>query len=36
MKTGRPGGVLGKNLPASARDTDLIPGLGSFHMPESR
>ena len=27
-----PGGPVAKNLPASAGDTGLIPGLGRFHM----
>ena len=31
-----PGGTVGKNLPASAGDMDLIPGPRSFHMPWSR
>ena len=26
------GGAVDKNLPASARDTGLIPGLGRFHI----
>ena len=29
---GLPGGSVGKNLPASSEDTDLIAGLGRFHM----
>ena len=29
-----PGGTVDKNPPASAGDTGLIPGLGSFHMPQ--
>ena len=29
---GFPGGLVVKNLPASARDTGSIPGLGSSHM----
>jgi len=28
-----PGGEEDKNPPASAGDTDLIPGPGRFHMP---
>ena len=28
-----PGGPVVKNPPANAGDTDLIPGLGRFHMP---
>ena len=28
MGMGFPGGASGKNLPANAGDTDLIPGLG--------
>ena len=28
-----PGGPGVKNPPASAGDTDSIPGLGRFHMP---
>ena len=27
------GGPVVKNLPANAGDTDLIPGLGGFHIP---
>ena len=30
-----PGGTVGKNLPASAGDTGLIPGPGWFHMSQS-
>ena len=30
-----PGGPVNKNLPANAGDTGLIPGLGSFHTPQS-
>ena len=26
---------MGKNLPADAGDTGLMPGLGRFHMPQS-
>ena len=29
-----PGGTVDKNPPANARDMGLIPGLGSFHMPQ--
>ena len=29
-----PGGEVDKNLPANAGDTDSIPGLGRFHMPQ--
>ena len=32
---GFPGGSVVENPPASARDTGLIPGPGSFHMPQS-
>ena len=32
---GFPGGVMGKNLPASAGDTSSIPGPGKFHMLRS-
>ena len=31
--SGFPGGGVGKNLPANAGDTGLIPGLGRSHMP---
>ena len=30
-----PGGTVGKNIPANARDIGSIPGLGRFHMPQS-
>ena len=30
-----PDGAVVKNLPANAGDTDLIPGLGRFHMLQS-
>ena len=30
-----PGGTVNGNLPANAGDTDLLPGLGGFHMPLS-
>ena len=30
---GLPGGSVGKNPPAGAGDTGLIPGLGRSHMP---
>ena len=30
-----PGGVVGKNLPAKARDMGLIPGLGRFQRLQS-
>ena len=30
-----PGGTLGKNPPASARDMGSIPGPGRFYMPRS-
>ena len=30
-----PGGKVVKNLPASAVDTGLSPGLGRSHMPQS-
>ena len=30
-----PGGTVDNNLPASAGDTGLIPGPGSFHMLQS-
>ena len=30
-----PGGVVDKNLPASAGDTGSVPGLGRSHMPWS-
>ena len=30
-----PGGSVVKNMPTSARDMVLIPGLGRFHMKES-
>ena len=29
------GGPVVKHPPAKARDTGLIPGPGSFHMPQS-
>ena len=29
-----PGGLVVKNLPASAGDMDSIPGLGRPHMPQ--
>ena len=29
-----PDGPVVKNLPANARDTELIPGLGRFHLPQ--
>ena len=29
-----PGGTVDKNPPANAGDMGLIPGLGSFHMPQ--
>ena len=29
-----PGGPVVENLPASAGDTDSIPGPGRFHMPQ--
>ena len=29
------GGTLGRNLPANAGDTGLIPGLERFHMLQS-
>ena len=29
------GGTVGKNPPAKAGDTGLIPGLGRLHMPQS-
>ena len=32
---GLPGGSLLKNLPASAGDTDSIPGLGGSHVLQS-
>ena len=31
--SGFPGGLVGKNLPANAGDTGLIPGLGRSHKP---
>ena len=31
--SGFPGGLVGKDLPANAGDTALIPGLGRSHMP---
>ena len=31
-----PGGPLDKNLLANAEDTGLIPGLGRFHIPQSK
>ena len=34
-KQGFPGGPGAKNLPPNAGDTDLIPGWGRFHMPQS-
>ena len=30
-----PGGAMVKNPPANAGDTDLIPGPGRSHMPQS-
>ena len=30
-----PGGAVVKNPPANAGDTDLSPGAGRFHMPQS-
>ena len=30
-----PGGTVGKNPPASVKDTGLITGPGRFHMPLS-
>ena len=30
-----PGGLMGKNMPSSAGDLGLIPGLGRLHMPWS-
>ena len=33
MRQDFPGGPVVKNLPASARDMSLIPGLGRSHMP---
>ena len=33
---GFPGGLVVKNLPASAGDTGLIPGLGRSHMLPSK
>ena len=30
-----PGGAVVKSLPANARDTGSIPGLGRSHMPRS-
>ena len=30
-----PGGTVDRNLPASAGDTESIPGLGRLHMPRS-
>ena len=30
-----PGGAVDKNLPANARHTGLVPGLGRFSMPQS-
>ena len=30
-----PGGTVGKNPPANAGDTGLIPGLRRFHMPQN-
>jgi len=38
IQTGRlgfPAGSVGKNLPANARDTGLIPDLGRSHMLRS-
>ena len=32
---GYPGGSVVENPPASVRDTGSIPGLRSFHMPQS-
>ena len=32
---GFPGGLVDKNLAASAEDTGSIPGLGRFHIPLS-
>ena len=32
---GFPGDPVVKNLPCTARDTGLIPGLGTSHMPQS-
>ena len=32
---GFPGGTVVENLPASAGDTGLSPGLGRSHMPRS-
>ena len=32
---GFPGGAVVENLPASAGDTGLSPGLGRSHMPRS-
>ena len=29
-----PGGTVDKNPPANAGDMGLIPGLGSFHLPQ--
>ena len=34
-KEGFPGGAVVENLPASAGDTGLSPGLGRSHMPQS-
>ena len=30
------GDAVGKNLPANAGDTDLVPGLERFHMLQSK
>ena len=30
-----PGGLVVKNLPANAEDTDSIPSPGRSHMPQS-
>ena len=29
-----PGDTVDRSLPANARDTGMIPGLGGFHMPQ--
>ena len=36
LALGLSGDPLVKNLPASAGDTGLIPGLGRFHVPRSK
>ena len=35
MQKAFPGDTVDKNPPANAGNTDLIPGLGKFHMPWS-